>query len=302
MTIQLYDFSRPPSLHPETRAKLVQWLTRSNSLLSEVLAGFAFKVEIKLDDCATAWPAKSLPEWSEKTISFRVKLAELASMSVIALPSPLAQVVIGTMMGEQIREWPQERDLSAGERSVGELFASNIVSSLVESWMSDTPLNLRVSEIEPNLRRTKIFKSNEPFVVCQSTITTDVGAAPWTWILPHEFLTELFGAVRNKESASGSTPRQQLEALARDMTTQITVRLGGVQLSAPQVSALRVGDLVVLNQKTTEPLRAIVSGKPRFLGWPGRIGNRQAFEIASDGTRRDRSTEIAKPAMTVAGR
>ena len=294
MTIQLHDFSRPPSLHPETRANLVQWLTRSNSLLSEVIAGYAFQVEISFDDCSTAWPLKSLQEWSEKVVAFRVKLANLTSLSVIAVPNQLAQVLIASMMGEQPTEWPEERELTASERSVGEHFISNIVGSLVESWLSDEPLELKTHEVEPNLRRTRIFKVKEPFVVCKSTITTAIGAAQWCWIIPHEFLTELFGSISGKEAEPGITARQQLEALALDMTTQVTIRLGGVQLSAPQVAELRVGDLVVLNQKTTEPLRAMVSGRPRFLGWPGRVGNRQAFEIATDGTRRERTTEVAK--------
>jgi flagellar motor switch protein FliM len=305
MTIQLHDFSRPPSLHPETRSNLVQWLTRSNAMLAEVIAGFSLKVEVSLDDCTTAWPTTSLPEWPERAVSYRVKLADLTALSVIVLPNPLAQVMIASMLGNQLREWPQERDLTAGERSVGEFVITKIVDCLVDGWLSDTPLNLRVHEIEPNLRRTKIFKVKEPFVVCRSTMTTPIGAAPWTWILPHDFLTELFGTVRVKETASAAsaaTARQQLEALARDMTTQVTVRLGAVQLTAPQIAALRVGDLVVLNQKTSEPLKAMVSGKPKFLGWPGRIGNRQAFEIASETNRRDRpTTEVTNELATVSG-
>src|SRR5208337_4009872 len=92
-------------------------------------------------------------------------------------------------------------------------------------------------------------------------------------------------------SDSELSPRQQLESLARDMSTQLTVRLGGVQLTAPQLAELRVGDLVVLNQKTTEPLRAMISGQTRFFGWPGRVGNRQAFEVAIEGPRRERTAE-----------
>jgi flagellar motor switch protein FliM len=258
----------------------------------------SYKVEIALDDCTTAWPTKFLPEWSEKTVAFRVKLANLASFSVIAIPNPLAQVMICGLMGEQVDKWPEERDLTSAEQSVGELFVGTIVTSMIESWLSDDRLNLRMIEPEPNLRRTKIFKIKEPVVACRSTLTTPVGAGPWTWILPHEFLTHLFGAVRKDDAATKASTRQQLEALAREMTSQITVRLGGVQLSAPQVAALRVGDLVVLNQKTTDPLRATVSGRLKYFGFPGRVGNRQAFEIAAEGTRFERTSNSTKQDTT----
>ncbi len=302
MTIQPHDFSRPPSLHPETRANLVQWLTRSNSQLAEVIAGLGLQVEIHLDDCITAWPLDCLQAWSEKVTAFRVKLANVSSLSAIALPSPLAQVLVGALLGEQPAEWPEERELTPAEQSIGEFFISTIVNSLVESWAGDAPIGLQPDEAEPNLRRTKIFKFKAPFIVCSSTIKTSIGSGQWSWILPHEFLIELFGPVRTPEPTTIVSAREQLEALARDMTTQISVRLGTVQLTAPQLAELRVGDLVVLNQKTSEPLRAMVSGRPRYLGWPGRVGSRQAFELASEGPRRDRSAENATEALATASR
>ncbi len=292
MTIQPHDFSRPPSLHPETRAKLVQWLTRANAQLAEVIAGYALQVEIRFDDCFTAWPTDEMLQWSEKALGFRVKLPDTSSLSLVALPNPLAQILVGTLLGDQAEEWPEEREMTPSEQSVGEFVVSTIMANLIDTWSGDTAVDLKVVDRESNLRRTKMFKPKEPFIVCRSTMTTPLGSGQWCWMLPHEFLSKLFGAVRGTSMASEAATRQQLESLARDMTTQVTIRLGGVQLSAPQLAELRVGDLVVLNQKTTEPLRAIVSGKPRFLGWPGRVGNRQAFEISSEGTRRDRSTEI----------
>ena len=294
MTIQSHDFSRPPSLHPETRTKLVQWLTRSNKQLAEVIAEYSLKVDVKLGDCVTAWPLNSLQEWSEKTVAFQVKLANVDAVSVIAVPNSLAQVLIGALMGEQPAEWPEERELSPGEASVGEFVVSRMIANLVDTWPGDKPASLQLVDAEPNLRRCKTFKPKDPIIVCRSTITTEIGSAEWCWLMPHEFLSELYGSVRTATTETPGSARQQLESLARDMTTQVTVRLGTVQLSPPQLAELRIGDLVVLNTKTTEPLRAFVSGKPRFLGWPGRVGTRQAFEITSEGNRRDRPAETAK--------
>ena len=302
MTIQTHDFSRPPSLRPEARANLAEWLTRSNVLLAEVIAGLAVKVEIQLEDSVTAWPTIALQEWSENAIAFRVQLADVIPASILAIPNPLAQVLIGAMMGETGDEWPSERDLTPAELSVAEVFFSNITSTLIEGWTSDAALDLRIIDRELNLRKTKVFKFREPLIVCRSTIGTPLGSAQWCWMMPHDFLTRLFGSPRAAESVANGSSRQQLESMARDMSTQLSIRLGKVQLSAVQLSELQVGDLVVLNQKTTEPLKAMVSGKPRFLGWPGRVGNRQAFEIVSDTSRHHRTVTSANSVSTAAGR
>ena len=83
-------------------------------------------VDIRLEACATAWPFDSLQAWPEKTISYRVSLPDVTSPSIVALPGPLAQVLIGSLLGEQIVEWPQERDLTPGEQSIGEFVVSSI--------------------------------------------------------------------------------------------------------------------------------------------------------------------------------
>jgi flagellar motor switch protein FliM len=73
-----------------------------------------------------------------------------------------------------------------------------------------------------------------------------------------------------------------MESLVRGMKLPLTVHLGQVQLTAPQLAELRIGDVVVLHQRTTEPLRAFVSGRPAFLGWPGQMAGKQAFQIEAD--------------------
>jgi flagellar motor switch protein FliM len=300
MTIQQHDFSRPPALHPDSRSKLVLWMTRTNSRLTELIAGLGLEVENQLEVCESAWPFDCLQKWPEKTLTFRIKLPDVSAVSLIAMPSPLAQVLIGTLLGEQLAEWPEDRQLTPGEESVGEFLLTTILNSLADSWTGEANADLQIDGFEPNLRRTKAFKYQEPFVVCRSVMKTPIGEAPWSWFLPQEFMTQLFGMSRLAQPDEPVSAREQLESLARDMTTEMSVRLGSVQLTAPQLAELRVGDLVVLNQKTSEPLRATVSGRSRYVGWPGRVGNRQAFELASDGPRRDRSAETASVAGAAA--
>lgn len=302
MTIQAHDFSQPPSLHPETRAKLAAWLSRACKQLAEAMGEFGLKTEVKLQDCSTAWPFNTLQEWSDKSLAYQLTLGDVASPSVVAVPNPLAQALIGALLGEQFKTWPEERGLTPGEDSVADFLISRIVSTMVDSWQGEETINLKIGNRESNLRRSKTFKFSEPFVICRISMKTDIGSGEWCWMLPHQFLTKLFGSVRAASTVPAVTVRRQLETLAKDMSTEFTIRLGSVLLSPPQLAELRVGDLVVLNQKTSEPLRAMVSGRPRFLGWPGRVGNRQAFEIAADGSRREQSAETATDSAATAQR
>jgi flagellar motor switch protein FliM len=57
------------------------------------------------------------------------------------------------------------------------------------------------------------------------------------------------------------------------------IRLGQAKLHVSELLNLRPGDVVVLDQRVSEPLSIEVCGTRKYVGWPGRVGNRQAFQI-----------------------
>ena len=72
-----------------------------------------------------------------------------------------------------------------------------------------------------------------------------------------------------------------LESLIGEMAARVTVKLGTIGLNAGQIKALRPGDVLVLEQRTTAPVTVTVDDNATFLGWPGRVGTRQALQIES---------------------
>jgi flagellar motor switch protein FliM len=298
MTITRYDFTRPPPLAPSLRAILSQWLNRSNALLVELLAEMSVRIELRFEDTSTIFPTEALSQWTDKSLAVQVVLDGHEGQSLIALPNPLAQGMVGQMLGEDPPSLPAERELTPAELSVAELVVELLVKSLNDSWQGDAGLGLSAGPIEPNLRRTRRFKPAEPVIVCRSIVRTSLGESHWCWLFSNEFLSQLFGVpTRAPRASDDQQSRRKLERLIGSMRTDVEVRLGGVQLTGPQLSNLRVGDVVVLDQRVSEPLRASVRGELKFLGWAGRVGNRQAFEVAST-ARHQHATEIADGALT----
>ena len=110
-----------------------------------------------------------------------------------------------------------------------------------------------------------------------------------------EFVLTLFDSTQRTNSAvPDASTRVRLESLVRELNTEVAVRLGTVQLSTPQLANLRVGDLVVLDQRVGDPLQATIGDEPRYLGWPGQVGLRQAYVIDSEVRRRQRPADVAR--------
>jgi flagellar motor switch protein FliM len=285
MTIRLYDFTKPPPLAPGLRGRLSEWLGRSNALLAELLAAMPVSVTLRFEGSATLFPQESLSQWSDNAAAFRVTLRGCEAASVIALPNPLVQELVNRLLGDQPAAPPPERPLTPVELSIAALIVEKILQSLNDSWQADSPMHLDIGDAEPNLRRTKLYRPSEPMTVCRSIATTSATSTAdshWSWLLSNEFLARMFNLPPPaRRAAEGDSSRRNMERLVRGMRGEIEIRLGGVQLTGPQLAALRVGDVVILDQRADEPLRASFRGEPQFLGWAGRVGNRQAFEIES---------------------
>lgn len=283
MTLTRYDFTRPPPLAPDLRADLAQWLGRSNALLVELLAGMAVSVELRFEDSLTISLTEALSQWTDKSLAIAVSLAGREETSLIAIPNPLVQELVGGVLGTSPNKIPAERELTPAELAVSEFLVETIVKSLKETWQHRHGLELNIGSAESNLRRTKQFQPTAPLIVCRSIMKTALGESQWCWMFSNEFLARMLNLPeRPKQSGGSQGSRRHLERLLLEMYSEMEIRLGEVQLTGPQLAKLRVGDVVVLDQRVTDPLQASVRGEPKFLGWAGRVGNRQAFEIESE--------------------
>lgn len=283
MTTQPHDFSRPSPLQPDLKARLVTWLNRANTVLGEALIALDVQVEIRLKDCSTAWPLNTLSMWAGKPVAYRATMERDGTTSKLVISNPLAQGLIGCLLGDVPEQLPNERELTRGECSVCEYLVETIFTSLGEAWVGDGPLKFQVGDRSPNLRRSRLFKPKDSIVVCRWSVKGPFGEDEWSWLAPYQSLLQLLGKECEPRSTSPDLrTRQQLESLVREMPSEVVVRLGGVPLTAQQVSNLQVGDVIVLDQRVNDPLEAYVSGKLSYVGWPGLLGNRQAFQIGSE--------------------
>ena len=281
MTPQIHDFTRPLRLPQDLKSRSVPWLNRSNAIFSESMGSLGLTLQSQSLDQNTAWPLETLDSWTGRPLGFRVSLA--GSPTILALPNRLAQSLVIAMLGDSVPSETAERELSAVEISLCELTVKTIISSLIEAWIDESSVSIELQEREPNLRRSKTFRPSDPLVVCRSSITLQGTDHLWSWLVRMETMQELFGTQTAGPAVTHSEPqRQQMESLVRGMKLPLTVKLGQAQLTTSQLAKLKIGDVVVLHQRTTEPLKAFVSGRPAFMGWPGQIAGKQAFQIETD--------------------
>lgn len=290
MKAQTYDFCKPERivsgdrLASDMEQSLERWLRDACALAPKKWARHVpFGVQQSFQKVENLPAADALARLHETTLGFRTPLqADGGHDSLLALPRTLLLALVAGVLGDSPAELPADRELTPVEESLAEYLVQDpLVATLQETWRGAETLAFAAPHPEPNPKWTRIFRPADAVVMSTFTLQGPFGQQEWHWLALQNDLLKLFGlAVGSTEEAPERTSSAaQLELLVREFPVEISVVLGSVDLPLSQLANLRAGDLVILNHRVTDPLVATVADTKKFLGWPGRVGSRQAFQI-----------------------
>lgn len=280
-----YDFARPGRLASELEHRLKRWLKAAFSLGAKKWGkSLPFAIEMSVGQLSSFPTSAALERVAENALGFRIGSRPDLGTSLVALPRPLFLGLIAGLLGETPATLPADRDLTVVEEALAEHLLQILwFPVLQEAWPDAEPMTFFLLQKEANPRYSRAFLQEQPIVVCSIQLKGPFGEQEWLWLMPQKSLAArlLSPTAPAEETAtiSGKPPRERLENVVRDLAMEFVVSLGALELPLSEISQLRPGDVVVLNQRCAEPLLATVDGKKKFMGWPGRNGVRQAFQI-----------------------
>jgi flagellar motor switch protein FliM len=286
MTIAPYDFCKPGRLASDRESRFAGWLRLGCALATRKWAkNLPFQAEWTLHGFDTFRPQDSLTRLNETAVAYRLGLAGGKVTTLLAMPRPLVLAISAGLIGDAGQAVPADRDLTLVEEALFELFVNqHLLPALEETWPGSEPAHLEVLQAEPNPRWSRLFGADTPLVMCTFLLSGPFGVEEWYWLLPREgllVLLDLPGQLAPEAEAEAAAVKPRLEARVNDLPVEIRVRLGSVDVRLSQLSRLRVGDVIVLDQRVSEPLTAAMSEEDKYRGWPGRVGSSQAFKIES---------------------
>jgi flagellar motor switch protein FliM len=284
MTHRPYNFRKPDRLAGTLEQRLTTWLRAAGQLATVKAARhLPFRIEMAPHGLEITSPFEALSRLSDTMLGYKVAFAGEPPTMLFIWPRPLALALVAGLLGETPAALPEDRELSTVELSLFEYLMQNLpIVILQETWSSARPLRLTLSEREPSPRWTRLFVKAEQVLQCNMTLRGSFGEQEWYWIAPYQALHELVNLPAEDEPAliQQDAPRK-LETLVRDLPIEVIVELGVAELSLSQLAGLAPGDVLILNQRVSEPLTVRVDNRPKFRGWPGRVGSRQSFQIES---------------------
>ena len=123
------------------------------------------------------------------------------------------------------------------------------------------------------------FSAQEPIVAAEMEVTADFGGSNVSLLLSQQAILSFMTNISDCRSTANSD-REVLEQTMSEIPVEVVISLGESRVPVSDLMNLQPGDVIVLDQRVTEPLAASVGNIAKFHGWPGTTGKRQAFQIS----------------------
>lgn len=285
MSIALFDFNKSERLPGDVTQRFSGWLRTACIIAGKNLAQtLPFPVELNLQGTETGFPRELLDRLGETVIGYRIAVSQERTPSLFVLPRPLVLALVTGLVGSSISALPDDRELTLVEETLYEYFLNQHVVPFKDTWPGAEPLPVELLQREVNPRWSRLFLPNEALVVFLFQWKGPFEEQTGYWLLPKRWLLsqkELSPPEEKPAPGPDSLARPRLEASLRPLHLEVSVTLGCAEVQLSQLSKLRPGDVIILDQKISLPVVGCVAGKQKFRGWPGKQGSRQHFQIES---------------------
>lgn len=276
------DFRKPRHAVPSVPRPVAQWHDRIGTLAGECWGKYlANAVTWSAAPCEVCSFAEVIAELPDPGFGMTLALGEPAATTLWVFEQSHLLALVADMLG-MTEEAPEEpRPLTIIEESMAQLLVAELAWAIGEAWPGRESIPCRVGELERRPARSRVFAPGDTAFVSRFRLTGPNGTSECIWLVPQDAITRL--VTDEWPDGDAATPvtvvTGHLEQLAGTLAMTLNIRLGGAQLPMSQLADLQVGDVIVLDQPINRPIVGEVCGEAKFLGFPGRIGPRQSFQV-----------------------
>lgn len=230
----------------------------------------------------------SLPATTHLTL---FKLEPLRGVCLLETPPPLATVVVERLLGGPGERLGEARELTEVEIALFDQWAQ----VFLEEWQRHFPEpptpkpHLLGHESAPRFLQSAPPDTMMVEVVFEAAFAD--GKVPVQLAFPYPTLEPLFRQIAPVEesaapasAASPSVPPVPWNNVLDDMKLSVSAHWTGLEMTARELAALKVGDVIQLAPQIAAQVQVRLAGRAKFSGRLGTCGGQWAVELAGPAT------------------
>jgi flagellar motor switch protein FliM len=283
--VRTVDFSRPSSFSKDQERRLRRAHEVFCRTASTAISGEArTPVDFEVLDVRQLTFSNAVREPGADAIYAVIRLGGEGAQIIMALERIFVLSLIDRMCGGADASPAKDRKLSEIDVVLTEGVMRAMVEQLSLVWDQWFDVRLAFEQLELDTRGIQIAQPAEPTVV----VTIESWLAQNTFVLalmlPHAAVREASATFLAREAtgrAEDPVAAQQMRRALGSVAIELRARVGSVQLSAAELLALSVGDIVRLGPASGVTIYA--DDVPVHRGRPGRDGAKRAVQIGDWG-------------------
>jgi flagellar motor switch protein FliM len=214
-----------------------------------------------------------------------VSMEPLRGTAMIATDSATVYLLVDHFFGGagQTHVKPEGQDFTLIEQRVMRTVMAMGLKDLQKAWEPVQKVGIKAVRAEMNPQLASIVLPADVVIVVTLGIELGNSLGDLHLCLPYAMLEP----IRDRLQVSFQSDFYEVDHgwvrrfsnRIKDAPINISVTLGETELSVEEFMRFAPGDVITLNQSTTQPLIATVEGVPKFLGFPGTTKGMQSFQI-----------------------
>lgn len=280
MTPVPHDFRQPIRLQTPWQNRLTAWFRSALSLANKTWEKDLPGVRATFGEVRVAFASDLLATLPDNTFGYTTRVDPPHIISILALPRSLMVSLVNSLLGSA--DGPAEdRELTLVEANLANYFLTHYwLPFFRDSWPGPKIVPWQLDDCDRQPQCSRKFTAGEVAIVLDLTITGPWGETKLSWLFQQsQLMAALDPASAAVAPVTEATLTVRREAIVRSLPLLVQITLGTASLSLSNLSELKVGDVVLLDQHTAEGVAASAGGQVVFRGKPGRVGAWRAVQI-----------------------
>lgn len=279
--VQHYDFRRPDKFPREQKRRLQKISEEMAKTIGITLSRLLrVSVDVELIAIEEFSYEVFVNSFTDPVCANVVSLKPLTGLGCLTVDVGFCLAIVDRGLGGPGKIPQKVRPLTLIEESVVGAVLASVVEDIRLCWVKLVHPEWKIEKMDMDMKSLQIAPPTELMISINFAANGDMGNGTIILSIPVVSLEMIM--VKSKiEKMKREDEIVIIEDVVRETELTSSVILGTTQLMFHELINLKGGDVIKLDNKITDAVCLEIGGKTKYLGKPGIIGKKMAFQVTS---------------------
>jgi flagellar motor switch protein FliM len=285
---KVYDFRRPVRLAREhthlLRVAMQTFSRQASTVLTTSLRVVSQINGVRIEELSYDEFISGLPE---PAVCGVLSLEPWQGKALLAMDLPITLSMVDYQLGGPGSADQPDRPLTDIEQALMRVLIGRMLRELTYAMEPIATLKPQLLTLESDARFVQAAALTDPTVVARMDLAVGSLTSVMSLCLPYSMISATLEQISKKEDTVEKArirveAGHRMHARISDIEVDVAVRFDPLRLASQDVAALKVGDVVVLDHRTTTPLTVTSAAATFARAVPGSSGKKLAVQIVAN--------------------